>query len=96
MQEGKDTLREVTRVWEQVFQRAPIGPEENFFDLGGDSIAAIRIITAIHANTDVELPLISIFDHPTCAELATLFERVAMAHNRMRQQEPGLRARGDT
>lgn len=36
--------RQLTAVWAQVLDRERIGPTDNFLDLGGNSIAATRII----------------------------------------------------
>ncbi|WP_155770532.1 non-ribosomal peptide synthetase, partial [Mycobacterium asiaticum] len=47
-----------------------VGIDDSFFDLGGDSLSAMRVLTAIAAAFDVRLPVRVLFDAPTPARLA--------------------------
>ncbi|GAB3010478.1 hypothetical protein GCM10027213_23720 [Mycobacterium bourgelatii] len=47
-----------------------VEPEESFFDLGGDSLAAMRVVVAINSTLDANLPLGAVFNSPTIAQLA--------------------------
>ncbi|MGW4099624.1 amino acid adenylation domain-containing protein [Mycobacterium sp. NPDC004974] len=47
-----------------------VGVEESFFDLGGDSISAMRAIAAINGALDVELTMLTLFDAPSVRRLA--------------------------
>ena len=49
--------------------------DESFFDLGGDSLAAMRVIGAVNTAFDVQLPLGSVFNAPSVAELAARLGR---------------------
>jgi len=60
----------VAQVWAEVLERHNIGPNENFFDLGGDSLKALEVIARLHALTGVELPLIAFFEDPTIVHLS--------------------------
>ncbi|MCV7370116.1 amino acid adenylation domain-containing protein [Mycolicibacterium duvalii] len=48
----------------------PVSIDDSFFDLGGDSISAMRLIAAINAALDTNLSLRNVFDAPTVAALA--------------------------
>jgi D-alanine--poly(phosphoribitol) ligase subunit 1 len=61
---------EVTALWEQALGVEDIGPDENFADLGGDSIAATRVAAGLRDRLGLLIGLRVIFDHPTPAELA--------------------------
>lgn len=48
---------QVVRIWEQVLERSPIGAEEDFVDLGGDSLQAADMMIRIRRVFGRELPL---------------------------------------
>jgi len=48
--------------------------DDNFFDLGGHSILAIRVLARIKAEFDVELSQAAFFQSPTIAELGALLD----------------------
>jgi amino acid adenylation domain-containing protein/non-ribosomal peptide synthase protein (TIGR01720 family) len=47
-----------------------VGIDDSFFDLGGDSISAMRVIAAVNTALDVGLAVSAIFEAPTVAQLA--------------------------
>jgi len=61
-------------IWERVLGVERIGRADDFFSLGGYSLLATRIISRIRESFQVELPVRSIFEWPTLAELAQRIE----------------------
>ena len=47
-----------------------VGVDDSFFDLGGDSISAMRLVAAINSGLDADLSVRALFDAPTVAQLA--------------------------
>jgi acyl carrier protein len=64
------TEQRLVRVWEEVLAVHPIGIHDNFFDLGGNSLSAGRIVSRITQSFQVEMPLQCLFESPTIAALA--------------------------
>ena len=60
--------RQLVQTWEQVLNRKPIGINDNFFALGGDSIKAIQIISHLKQK-NLTLEIRNLFLYPTIAEL---------------------------
>lgn len=60
----------LSQVWEQVLQISPISVFDGFFDIGGDSLKAIRLITAVNHQFDVDLPLNTLFQYDTIEQMA--------------------------
>jgi acyl carrier protein len=54
------------------------GRNENFLLLGGDSLLAVQLITKVRATFGVELPLHSLFETPTVAELSGEIDRLLL------------------
>lgn len=69
------TEREIARIFAEVLGRPRVGLEDDFFTLGGHSLAGIRVLTALRERLGVEVPLRKLFEHPTTAMLAGVVER---------------------
>nr|AKA59485.1 peptide carrier protein [uncultured bacterium AZ_379] len=48
-----------------------VDADSDFFELGGDSFTAMRLISRIQASLGLELPVTTIFDKPRVAEFAS-------------------------
>jgi acyl carrier protein len=66
------TLLNIPKVGEQ----SSIGVNDNFFELGGHSLLATQFISRVRENFQVELPLRTLFEHPTIGELAFEIEKI--------------------
>ncbi|MGI8622556.1 MAG: AMP-binding protein, partial [Solirubrobacteraceae bacterium] len=60
----------VAAVWQEVLGDAVVGVHDDFFDLGGHSLAAAQIAARLQDAFGIELPPTAVFDRPTVAELA--------------------------
>ncbi|MGW4898788.1 condensation domain-containing protein, partial [Kitasatospora sp. NPDC004240] len=62
-------------IWAEVLGLAQVGVEDSFFDLGGDSIRAVRLVGALRAaGYDVSIP--DVFEQRTIAAMATVLPGV--------------------
>ncbi len=57
-------------IYAQVLGLERVGVDDSFFDLGGDSLSAMRVITAINTTLDTRLAVRTVFEAPTVAQLA--------------------------
>jgi acetoacetyl-CoA synthetase len=73
-QQGVLTIDRLIAIWTRVLQTSPIFPDSNFFDLGGDSLLAVGLFLEIEAVTGRSLPITTIYDAPTIAELVGLLD----------------------
>ncbi|HEV7451898.1 MAG TPA: amino acid adenylation domain-containing protein, partial [Pseudonocardiaceae bacterium] len=62
----------LTGVYAQVLGLDRVGVDDSFFDLGGDSLSAMRLIAAINTSLDTTLAVHTVFEAPTIAQLAPL------------------------
>ena len=63
---------ELSRIWAEVLSLDRVGIHDNFFDLGGHSLAATRVVSQVIKNFQLGLPLQSLFQTPTIAEMAAV------------------------
>ena len=65
------TEETLEQIWREILRVARVGIYDNFFELGGHSLLATQVISRIRKTLKVDLPLRTIFDSPTIADLAT-------------------------
>ncbi|MEV1047015.1 beta-ketoacyl synthase N-terminal-like domain-containing protein [Streptomyces sp. NPDC049916] len=59
----------VARVWHEMLGVSPIGPDDDFYDLGGNSLFAIQIVGRLR-QTHGDFPMSAVFEAPTVPGLA--------------------------
>ena len=69
----------VADAWKNVFKLPRVGAFDDFFDLGGHSLGATRVITQLEEVFPVEIPLRAVFEAPTVAGLAARLEQLGKA-----------------
>jgi amino acid adenylation domain-containing protein len=66
--------RALARIWADVLNVEDVGAHDNFLDLGGQSLAAARIVSEVAKLFQMALPIQSLFQHLTVADMATVIE----------------------
>jgi acyl carrier protein len=64
--------RRLIAVWQQVLGFEPIGVEDNFFDLGGDSLIAIKMASRLKQELGMDFPVAKLYQGVTVRTLAQL------------------------
>ena len=70
-----DTEARLVELWETAFKRLPIGTDQNFFELGGDSLLAARLFAQMEKSFQMELPLALLLEAPTISQLAGIISQ---------------------
>jgi amino acid adenylation domain-containing protein len=66
--------RRLAAIWEEVLRRPHAGIHDDFFALGGHSLAAAQVATRVRAETGVGVSVSAVLEHPTIAGLARLLD----------------------
>ncbi|SHM22317.1 non-ribosomal peptide synthetase [Mucilaginibacter sp. OK098] len=61
---------QIAEIWQELMGLEKISIYDNFFELGGRSLVAVQIMSRIEKLTGKRLPLATLFDHSTIAQLA--------------------------
>lgn len=61
-------------IWADVLRIEALGVTDHFFECGGHSLLAGQVLARVQSAFGVDLPLRSLFDHPTIADFAPLVE----------------------
>ncbi|MDV6273696.1 amino acid adenylation domain-containing protein [Rhodococcus erythropolis] len=71
------TEGKVAEVLADILGSGPLGLDDNFFRLGGNSLVATTAVARLTEATGVRMPLRALFDHPTVSGIAATIERAA-------------------
>ena len=71
----------IADVWAELLGGRQIGPDSNFFALGGQSLQAIQCLSRVREKTKILLSLSDFFENATVAQLAAVVRR-RLAHYR--------------
>jgi thioesterase domain-containing protein len=65
---------QLSRIWEDLFGRSPIGIDEDFFELGGESLLAMTLLARIAQDIGCSVPAAGIFQARTIEKLARVLD----------------------
>jgi acyl carrier protein len=71
------TRRELSSIWATVLNVSQVADADDFFDLGGDSLAAARM-TSMAQHVDVPLRAVDVLKNPQFADLVAVVHRKVM------------------
>jgi len=65
-----ETEQQLVAIWQELLGVERVGVRDNFFDLGGHSVSAIRLVSKIRRELETEVAIRNIFLYPTISQLA--------------------------
>jgi acyl-coenzyme A synthetase/AMP-(fatty) acid ligase/acyl carrier protein len=66
----------VTAIWAEVLGLAVVAPDANFFDLGGHSLIAVKVVNRIREIIDIEVSVRLLFEYPSVASLTRQLKKL--------------------
>jgi amino acid adenylation domain-containing protein len=67
---GSELERTLAQLWQRILKVPKVGLDENFFDLGGDSLLLVAVHSNLHKILNTEVPLTDLFEFSTIRKLA--------------------------
>lgn len=71
---SSEAEKAVGQAWEDVLGRAVLNIDDNFFDVGGTSVLAVRLHRELARRFGREFPLVSVFEYPSIRTLAAFLD----------------------
>jgi amino acid adenylation domain-containing protein len=65
----------LVQIWEELLNVRPIGVTDRFFDVGGHSLLALRLLVEVERRLGRKVPLPALFEEPTIEHLAKVVRR---------------------
>lgn len=62
--------KELVTIWERLFGIGPLGIQDDFIELGGDSLKALNMIRTVQHRMEVAMPLTEFFKEPTIQHMS--------------------------
>lgn len=73
-----ETEKAIAAVWRDLLKKDQIGIEDDFFDIGGNSLAATALVSRLSSTFGVTVRLASLFEEPTIAALANVIDLLVL------------------
>ncbi len=73
------TEKKVADIWKELLEIDDVGVNQNFFELGGNSITAIRVANKVHEVFDIELPLRKLLNHQDIRSLSVVVDDLVVS-----------------
>jgi acyl transferase domain-containing protein/NAD(P)-dependent dehydrogenase (short-subunit alcohol dehydrogenase family)/acyl carrier protein len=82
-----EAQQKIADIWQEAFGIAQLGIHDNFFDLAGNSLLAIQIVTRLRRAFDVELPMTTLFEALTISRLEQKIQEMQLEHSEVNDIE---------
>jgi acyl transferase domain-containing protein len=85
---ANDLEAAIARLWGEVLGADRVGAQDDFFDLGGNSLVAVQLIAQVRAEFAVKVPMQTLFDGATVARMAAAVEGLRAAGSAAAPEAP--------
>lgn len=77
------TEERLRAIWRRLLDARDVGRDDNFFDLGGNSLLAAQLAGAVESELGVALPVSAVFQAPTIASFAAILDGASQPDERL-------------
>jgi acyl carrier protein len=74
-----NTESDIALLWAETLGHPEVRPEDDFFELGGDSLTAVQLVSRLRDQMGVTLSVVELLDQPTPRKLAAAVAAKASA-----------------
>ena len=81
------TIAILTEIWQEILDVATVAADDDFFDIGGTSLAMVRMIARVNERCGLDLEVGVLLDGATITRLARAVERELQEHRKVETQQ---------
>jgi NAD(P)-dependent dehydrogenase (short-subunit alcohol dehydrogenase family)/acyl carrier protein len=70
-----EVQKRIVTIWQELLGIDELGIHDNFFDLGGNSLIGLKVLSRLKKELGIEIPVVSLFEGPTAAALAQVIDQ---------------------
>jgi fengycin family lipopeptide synthetase D len=85
----------IAAIWQDILQLDKVGIDDNFFDLGGNSLDIIKVNSRLKSVSEKNLSVVLMFKYPTIRSLGMYFSRAGEEHVSVKIDRSGALERGE-
>ncbi len=74
---GNPLERKLGEIWQRVLSIDRVGTQDNFFDLGGDSLIGLKLIKELKNEFGIDIPAVELYKGPTISRLADIISQMS-------------------
>jgi amino acid adenylation domain-containing protein len=89
-----ETEQKIAAIWQEILGIDKVGIHDNFFDLGGNSLIGLKVISRVKAEFKAEVSAVTLFEGPTVSALAKLVQPPAEGEEERAPAFEDRRSRG--
>jgi amino acid adenylation domain-containing protein/thioester reductase-like protein len=71
---------QLAEIWAQTLGIHQVGIDDNFFEMGGDSLRAVQLVFQVREAFQIDLPMVALFDAPTISQFAEAVNSALLCH----------------
>jgi thioesterase domain-containing protein/acyl carrier protein len=75
-------------LWARSLKVEQVGVLDNFFELGGHSLLAAQLVSQVHQDMGLDLPLRDLFENPTISGVAALIRKIQQGDGVLQAWQP--------
>eukprot|EP00362_Geleiidae_sp_MMETSP1317_P001725 CAMPEP_0201286064 /NCGR_PEP_ID=MMETSP1317-20130820/114215_1 /ASSEMBLY_ACC=CAM_ASM_000770 /TAXON_ID=187299 /ORGANISM="Undescribed Undescribed, Strain Undescribed" /LENGTH=1042 /DNA_ID=CAMNT_0047612527 /DNA_START=351 /DNA_END=3479 /DNA_ORIENTATION=+ len=64
------TQKSIAKIWAEVLKIEKVGVQDNFFEIGGDSLLLVHVHSKLQKKLEMEFPIADLFQYPTIHSLS--------------------------
>lgn len=83
---GNSTEKALIELWKDVLKTDSVGIQDNFFDIGGNSLLTAYLVSQIRVKLGLEIPIVKLFQFPTIKSLATYIDQENKTENSLNEK----------